>query len=123
VPVSEVAILAGMVAGIIGFLSRAELTLVAGLAICALGVMEVTGREHFTGYRSHSALLAAVPAVAIEAGIVAVFGEPGTRQLLLLIVIPVFAGLFVLLRRQFRIARQARVARAARGTAPPTGVS
>lgn len=118
VPVSEVAILAGIVAAIVGFVTRAGRPLVIGLIICGLGVMEVTGREHFTGYRSHTALLAAIPAVGIEAGIVAVFGEPGDRGLLLLIVVPVFAVLFWALRRQFQIARQARAARAARGTAP-----
>jgi hypothetical protein len=123
VPVSEVAIFAGMVAAIVGFLERADSALVVGLAICGLGVMEVTGREHFTGYRSHSALLAGIPAVAIEAGIVAGFGEPGQRGVLLLIVVPVFAFLFWVLRRRFLIARQARVARAARATAPPPRVS
>jgi hypothetical protein len=121
VPVSEVAILAGIVAAVVGFLTEATPPLVVGLIVCGLGVMEVTGREHFTGYRSHAALLAAVPAVGIEAGIVVAFGEPGDRALLLLIVVPVFAALFWTLRRQFRIARQARVARAARGSAPPAG--
>ena len=41
----------------------------------------------------------------------AVFGEPKQRALLLVVVVPVFAVLFWLLRRKFLAARQARVAR------------
>jgi hypothetical protein len=59
-------------------------------------------------------LLAAIPAVAVEAAIVVVFGEPRQRVLLLLAVVPVFGVLFWMLRRRFAVARQARVAR------PPT---
>ncbi len=123
VPVSEVAILGGLVAAVVGFVGQTELTLIVGLIICALGVIEVTGREHLSGYRSHTALLAAIPAVGIEAGIVALFGDPRQRGFLLLAVIPVFALLFWALRHRFAIARQARVARAARGTAPASNVS
>jgi hypothetical protein len=88
------------------------------LIVCALGVCEITAREHFSGYRSHTALLAGIPAVAIEAGLVALFGEPKQRGLLLVVVVPVFSILFWLLRRRFLIARQARVARSARGGVP-----
>jgi hypothetical protein len=117
-PVSEVAILAGMVGAVIGFLNGGGAALVVGLIVCALGVCEITAREHFSGYRSHTALLAGIPAVAIEAGLVALFGEPKQRGLLLVVVVPVFSALFWLLRRQFLIARQARVARSARGGVP-----
>jgi hypothetical protein len=117
-PVSEVAILAGMVGAVIGFLNGGGAALVVGLTVCALGVCEITAREHFSGYRSHTALLAGIPAVAIEAGLVALFGEPKQRGLLLVVVVPVFSALFWLLRRQFLIARQARVARSARGGVP-----
>jgi hypothetical protein len=120
VPVSETAILGGMAAAVIGFFRQAELPVIVGLVICGLGVIDVTGREHFSGYRSHSALLAAIPAVGIEAGIVAVFGDPGQRAWLLVIVVPVFALLFFALRQRFKIVRRERVARVARGTAPPT---
>jgi hypothetical protein len=89
-----------------------------GLIICALGVVEITAREHFSGYRSHTALLAAIPAVALEVALVVALGEPKQRALLLLAVVPVFALLFWLLRRKFLAARQARVARTARPPAP-----
>ncbi len=117
-PVSEVAILAGMVGAVIGFLNGGGPALVVGLIVCALGVCEITAREHFSGYRSHTALLAGIPAVAIEAGLVALFGEPKQRGFLLVVVVPVFSILFWLLRRRFLTARQARVARSARGGVP-----
>jgi hypothetical protein len=114
-PVSEVAILLGIIGAVFGFLNGGGPALVVGLVVCALGVCEITAREHFSGYRSHTALLAAIPAVAIEATLVAIFGEPQQRGLLLVVVVPVFAVLFWLLRRRFLTARQARVARSARG--------
>jgi hypothetical protein len=110
-PVSEFAILVGFVALLFGFFTGGGPALVAGIVICALGVIEITAREHFSGYRSHTILLAAMPAVAVEAGLVAAFGEPNPRALVLLVVVPVFSLLFWLLRRRFLTARQARVAR------------
>ena len=119
VPVSEVAILAGLAAAIVGFVGSGRVALVVGLVICALGVMEVTGREHFSGYRSHTALLAGIPAVGVEVAVVALFGDPRQRGFLALVIVPVFGILFWALRHRFMIARQARVTRSARGTAPP----
>ena len=83
--------------------------------MCTLGVLEVTAREHFSGYRSHAMLLASLPAVGILIASVAAFGKPrqrSTREF--------DAGrapclcsrsLFWLLRKRFRAARQARVVR------------
>jgi hypothetical protein len=119
-PVSELAILVGIIAAVVGFLDGGGAPLVVGLILCALGVVEITAREHFSGYRSHTALLAALPAVALEVALVVALGEPKQRALLLLAVVPVFAVLFWLLRRKFLAARQARVARMARR--PPARV-
>jgi hypothetical protein len=110
-PVSEIAIFAGLIALVIGLIEGAQAPLIVGSIVCALGVVEVTAREHFAGYRSHTILLAAIPAVALEAGLVALFGEPRPRALLLLVVVPVFAVLFFLLKGRFESARQARRAR------------
>jgi hypothetical protein len=117
-PVSEAAILLGIISAVIGFLNGGGPALVVGLIVCAVGVCEITAREHFSGYRSHTAMLAGIPAVAVEAGLVAIFGEPKQHGLLLVVVVPVFASLFWLLRRRFLSARQARVARSARGGLP-----
>jgi hypothetical protein len=109
-PISELAILLGLVASVIGFIQGGGPALIVGLIVCALGVIEITAREHFSGYRSHASLLAAIPSVAIEVGIVLAF-KPSQRAVLVLVVIPVFAGLFWWLRKRFLVARQARVAR------------
>ena len=53
--------LIGVIALVIGFLNGGGPVVIVGLVIIGLGVLEVTAREHFTGYRSHSTLLAAIP--------------------------------------------------------------
>jgi hypothetical protein len=110
-PISEFAILAGGVALVVGIIRGGGPAVIVGIIVCALGVLEVTAREHFSGYRSHTMLLAAFPAVGVEVGLVALLGEPQQRGLLLLAVVPVYALAFWLLRLRFQTARQARVAR------------
>jgi uncharacterized membrane protein (UPF0136 family) len=110
-PISEVAIFVGLIGGVIGYLQSSTPALVVSLVVCGLGVYEITAREHFSGYRSHTVLLAALPAVALEVALVAIFGDPNQRILLLAVVVPVFAFLFWVFRRKFMTARQARVAR------------
>lgn len=110
-PVSEIAIFVGAIGLVVGIIQHGGAALIAGSAVCTLGVLEITMREHFSGYRSHAILLAAVPAVITEVLFVAVIGEPNPRLLLLAIVIPIFSVLFWLLRKRFAVARQARVAR------------
>ncbi len=127
VPVSEIAIACGLVALVVWFaVGGAGSLLIVGVGLCALGVVEVTAREHFSGYRSHTTLLAAIPALIIGIGLTSLIGGGGDRSgLLLLIAAPVFVGLFWVLRKRFQIARQARVARppapAPPGTPTPPG--
>lgn len=115
VPVSEVAIFAGGVGAIVGLVSAASTPLIVGVIVCTLGVVEVTAREHFSGYRSHATLLAAIPAVGLVVALVAAVGSPsrrgGREVLLAAVAVPVFALCFWLLRKRFHVARQARVAR------------
>lgn len=110
-PVSELSILAGAVALVVGVVRHGGPALIGGLIICVLGVTEVTAREHFSGYRSHTVLLAAVPAVVAEFVITLTVGPPRIRALLLVPVAAVFALCAWFLRRRFRVARQARLAR------------
>jgi hypothetical protein len=110
-PISEIAIFAGVVGLIVGLIQHGGPALIAGIVVCTLGVLEITGREHFSGYRSHTILLAAMPAVAAEVAFVEIFGEPSSRLLLLAVIVPVYAVLFWLLRAAFMKARQARLAR------------
>lgn len=51
---------------VIGFVAggdRGPLMVVTGLALASLGALEVTVREHFAGYRSHTLILSGVAAV------------------------------------------------------------
>jgi hypothetical protein len=109
--VSEIAIFAGAIGFAVGVLSRGGPALIVGAIVCGLGVLEVTAREHFSGYRSHSLLLAAYPTVAVETGVVLLFGVPSQRLLLLVAIVPVFAVTFWLLRERFQAARQRRITR------------
>jgi hypothetical protein len=114
IPVSELAIFIGLVSVIVGAASTNRAALFVGIAVCVLGVLEVTAREHFSGYRSHATLLAAVPAAGLVAASVAAFGTPsqrGTRELMLGAAVPVFGVFFWALRKRFRTARQARIVR------------
>lgn len=112
------AIFVGAVAAAIGFFGHDSSALIVGLVVCTLAVVEVTAREHFSGYRSHAALLAAIPAVGIGLGLVDLIGHgsvqrglEGPSRTSLLAIIPVFALLFLWLRKRFRAARQARIVR------------
>ena len=53
----------------VGFLAgsgaRQATLLAAGSVIASLGALEVSAREHFAGYRSHTLLLAAIPALIV----------------------------------------------------------
>jgi hypothetical protein len=111
-PISELAIFAGLVSAVIGFLEGgANPALIVGVIVLVLGVVEVTAREHFSGYRSHTTLLAGVPAIGVGLVVIQVDGSRTTRELLLFVVLLVFAGLFYAFRRAFTVARQRRVAR------------
>lgn len=110
-PVSEIAIFAGLVGLIIGLAGSNNVALFVGAIVTAGGVAEVTAREHFSGFRSHTILLAAIPAVVVELVIALAFGIPHIRALILLPPIPIFAVGFWQFKRRFSSARQARVRR------------
>jgi hypothetical protein len=76
-PLAELAVLVAIVLLIGSFVVRGEQGVVmfaAGLALGSLAGLEVSIREHFAGYRSHSALLAgsiavvAITVIALAAG-------------------------------------------------------
>jgi predicted PurR-regulated permease PerM len=70
-----------------------------GVALVGIAALELSIREHFSGYRSHSGLLAAVVAVGLMAGL-ALAGLPQVAA----IAVGVVAGVlsFVALRRTFQ---------------------
>lgn len=53
-----------IVVGLIIGASRGALMIGIGIGLAALGGLELSIREHFAGFRSHSTLLAGVPAIA-----------------------------------------------------------
>jgi hypothetical protein len=112
-PISEVAIFAGLVAIVVFLIRGGTATLVVGLTVCALGVIEVTAREHFSGYRSHTTLLAAIPALAAGIGVLSLVGVDRRNRAPLLIGVagPLFALLVWFLRRRFQSARHERAVR------------
>jgi len=108
-PVSEIAIFAGLILLVLGMIDHGGAALEVGIIVMALGVTEVTAREHFSGFRSHATLLALMPAVIVEAAYALIVGVPEQRILLLVPAVPIFLLCYWLLRRHFRVARHARV--------------
>ena len=67
----------GIVLLIAGFIvggNSGTILIVAGLVLASLGGLELSVREHFSGYRSHTTLLAGLAAVACLA--ILFFGAP-----------------------------------------------
>ena len=79
-----------------------------------LGTLEFTIREHRTGYRSHAALLAAVPTALVHGGVALGLYALGARGGVLVIApvavdVPVFWLLYRYLRARFEDARRERL--------------
>lgn len=89
---------------IVGFFTggdRGPLIAVTGLALGSLGGLEVSIREHFAGYRSHSLLLAAALAMLTTTVIALIAGELFVPILLAVAVLSFGFG-FVTLREAFK---------------------
>jgi hypothetical protein len=106
-------ILIGSIAAVVGLIGGGGIALLVGIVIVVLGVLEVTSREHFSGYRSHASLLSAVPAVVVAITVTSLFGVSQRSRGLVggAIAAPLFAAAFWFLRKRFQAARQARIAR------------
>jgi hypothetical protein len=102
-PLVELCILLGLVFIVWGFAgggSRQGLLLACGFALVTLASLELAIREHFAGYRSHSALLAGICALA---AVVPLFFFTALPQVVLLAVgVAVFASAMGILRAAFR---------------------
>lgn len=79
-PLVELAVLVGIVMLFAGLLfvggDRGRTLIVTGLALGSIGGLELSIREHFAGYRSHTLVLAAVPA-AVVLGVLFLAGPGG----------------------------------------------
>ena len=72
-PLVELCVLVGIVLLVVGAIvglntDRGRLALLCGLLLASLGGLDTALREHFSGYRSHSSVLAGLPAV-LTAGV------------------------------------------------------
>jgi hypothetical protein len=84
--------------------------LLAGIAAVSLGTLEVTWREHSSGFRSHTLLLALLPVIVLHSAVVlgwAFLAKPSqvVNVGMFAIDIAVFLLLFKLLRARFLDAR------------------
>ena len=103
-PLSEVAVLVAivlMVGGLIAGERRGVIVFAAGLALGTLAGLEVSIREHFAGFRSHSSLLAGAAAVLSITVIALAAGEVFV-PLLLAAGLGVFGVVFWSLRESFK---------------------
>jgi hypothetical protein len=124
-PLSELLILIGVIGVIFGLVRHVSLNgpgqvagagapvLVAGVVAIAIGTIEFALREHRSGYRSHTMLLAVLPPIAVYSIVVLVVAAftPFPRWLnipLLLIDAALFVFLWKLLRATFTDARRER---------------
>jgi len=57
-PLAELSVLAGIVCLAVGFFGGTPKLVGVGVVLAGLGGLEVSAREHFAGYRSHTTLLA-----------------------------------------------------------------
>lgn len=110
-PVSELMIFVGAISAIVGWVELAAPAWIVGIAVCAIGVTEVTAREHFSGYRSHTTLLAGIAAGVVAVALIVLVGAALERGAVLGIALAVFGILVWPLRKRFVRARQGRLIR------------
>jgi hypothetical protein len=106
-PLTELVVLLALVFGVIGFIRfnhhTGKVMVAAAMCLGSLGGLEVSIREHFAGYRSHTTLLAASCAVAAMILISVVAGKAGIAILAMVVGIGVivFVLAFYALRQTF----------------------
>lgn len=101
-PLVELCILLALIMIALGFFSsgaRGRALFGAGLTLVSLAALELTIREHFAGYRSHSALLAG--AAAVGSGALLYFLVGASRAVVVVAGVAVFATLWRVLRAAF----------------------
>jgi hypothetical protein len=112
-PLSELLILVGAIGTVIGLsrgVSNGAPPLIAGLVAVAIGTVEVTLREHLSGYRSHAIIIAVLPVIVLDTAL-ALLIVPLTAALkvgMLVCDAALFAFIYKLLRARFLDARRER---------------
>jgi hypothetical protein len=107
-PLTELVVLIALVFGVIGFVRfethSGKVMVAAAMVLGSLGGLEVSIREHFAGFRSHTTLLAASAAVGSMILISVIAAGKGGLGLLALVVavgVLVFVLSFYALRQAF----------------------
>ena len=99
-PLAELTVLAGIVALVVGVAGKNPTAIGVGVVLASLGGLEVSAREHFAGYRSHTTLLAGTAFVVVTGGLFYLAG------LILAVCLAAgataFAASFYALRRAFQ---------------------
>jgi uncharacterized integral membrane protein len=93
-------VLAGIVVLAVGVVSQNPTAIGVGVVLAGLGGLEVSAREHFAGYRSHTTLLAGVVFVLVTGGLFYLAGL--ILATCLIAGAAAFAVSFYLLRRAFQ---------------------
>src|SRR4051794_41042943 len=101
-PLVELSVLAALVIGVIGFFTSGRsgaIMLVCAAALGSLAGLEITIREHFAGFKSHTTVLAGVAAIAATA---LVYFAGGPQWLIIAVAVVLFLTGFWLLRIAFQ---------------------
>jgi hypothetical protein len=115
-PLSELLILVGAIGVVIGLgrgISHGVAPLSAGIVAVLIGTVEVTLREHLSGYRSHTLILTLLPLVVFHSSVVLIVASltkvPKLLNVVLLLVdAAIGAVLFKLLRARHLDGRRER---------------
>jgi uncharacterized integral membrane protein len=99
-PLAELTILAGIVLLAIGLFGQSPTAIGVGVVLAGLGGLEVSVREHFAGYRSHTTLLAGLVFVLVTGLLFYLAGL--ILAICLAIGAVAFLAAFVTLRRVFQ---------------------
>lgn len=99
-PLAELTVLAGIVMLVIGVVGTSPTAIGVGVVLAGLGGLEVSVREHFAGYRSHTTLLAGTLFVLVTGALFYLAGQ--VLAVCLAVGAVAFLAAFVALRRAFQ---------------------
>lgn len=103
-PLTELMILVGLLGAITGVAANKPRFIVGGLLLVFAASIELSAREHFAGYRSHSAMLATFITVAATVGVAYLNGRLELHlpwAVFIAVPVAVFVAAFAFLRRKF----------------------
>jgi hypothetical protein len=91
-PLIELSVLIGIICIAVGFFTRdathGRILIALGVVLASLAGLDTSAREHFAGYRSHTLVLAAFPAVGAAA-------IAGMAKVPVVLIVPIMFGVFL----------------------------